>query len=145
MAKLKGIVLGILGFLLVAPAVIFALWAWASMKFTYSSGERSGYIQKFSKKGWLCKTWEGEIAMVSMPGTAPQMFAFTVRDPQIAQTIEKSIGQRISISYDQHRFVPTNCFGETEYFVTKIQVLPDMYSGMVLAPTQTAISEPTQK
>jgi hypothetical protein len=106
--------------LLLIPAVIIALWIWVSLGYTYSSGERAGYVQKISKKGWICKTWEGELAMANLPGTMPQIFAFTVRNDSIAKVIEQNAGKQVSLTYDQHRGVPTSCFGETEYFVTGV-------------------------
>ena len=107
--------------LLLVPAVIIALWIWVALGYTYASGERAGYIQKISKKGWVCKTWEGELAMANLPGTMPQIFAFTVRKDSIAEVLEKNIGKQVSITYEQHRGIPTTCFGETEYFVTRVQ------------------------
>jgi hypothetical protein len=106
--------------LLLVPVVIIALWIWVSLGYTYSSGERAGYVQKISKKGWICKTWEGELAMANLPGTMPQIFAFTVRNDSIAKVIEQNAGKQVSLTYDQHRGVPTTCFGETEYFVTGV-------------------------
>jgi hypothetical protein len=93
------------------------------MAISYSSGERVGYIQKFSEKGWLCKTHEGEIAMINLPGQIANTFQFTVRNDSIAALISKSQGQRVALTYDQHRGVPTSCFGETEYFVKGVRVL----------------------
>src|ERR1700693_185923 len=106
--------------LLLIPIVIVALWIWVSLGYTYSSGERAGYVQKISKKGWICKTWEGELAMANLPGTMPQIFAFTVRNDSIAKVIEQNAGKQVSLTYDQHRGVPTTCFGEAEYFVTGV-------------------------
>jgi hypothetical protein len=106
---------------LLVPIVIVALWIWVSLGYAYSSGERAGYVQKISKKGWICKTWEGELAMANLPGTMPQIFAFTVRNDSIAKVIEQNAGKQVSLSYDQHRGVPTTCFGETEYFVTGVR------------------------
>jgi hypothetical protein len=103
------------------PAVIIALWTWATLGYTYSSGERGGYVQKLSKKGWLCKTWEGELAMANLPGTMPEIFYFSVRNDSIAAVIEKEVGKRVSLSYEQHRGIPTSCFGETQYFVTGVK------------------------
>lgn len=113
----------ILSGVLLTPFLGFALWAWMTLSFTYSSGDRAGYLQKFSRKGWLCKTWEGEIAMANLPGTMPQIFAFTVRDDSVAGILNGMSGQRVAIYYEQHRGVPTNCFGDTEYFVVRAQRL----------------------
>jgi hypothetical protein len=104
--------------LLLATGV--ALWIWAALAFSYSSGDRAGYVQKFSKKGWLCKTWEGELALVSLPGAMPEMFAFTVRDPAVAAEVNKQLGHRVTLSYEQHLGLPS-CFGETEYFVKGVR------------------------
>ena len=117
------IVLWLLSTVIVA-ALGFAAYTWGALHVTYSSGDRAGFIQKFSNKGWLCKTWEGQIAMANLPGTTPEIFNFSVRSDSIAQVILKSMGQRVDISYDQHRGVPVHCFGDTEYFVTSVRPAP---------------------
>ncbi len=114
---------------LLAPGMLlllsgsFALYVWGTLKVSYSTGERSGYVQKLSKKGWVCKTWEGEMAMVSMPGTAPEIFYFSVRTDAVAEKINRTIGKRVAISYEQHKGVPTKCFGETEYYITDVKAV----------------------
>ena len=104
--------------LLVAGAA--ALYLFAAYKFTYSAGERAGYVQKFSKKGWLCKTWEGELAMATMPGVMPETFAFTLHDDNLAAELNKSMGQRVTLSYEQKVGLPS-CFGDTAYWVTHVR------------------------
>ncbi len=99
----------------------FALYAWGALHITYSDGERAGYVQKFSRKGWICKTWEGELAMVNLPGAMPEIFRFTVRDDATAAAINRSMGQRVALHYEQHKGVPTSCFGETEYYVVQVR------------------------
>jgi hypothetical protein len=108
-------------FLLVLPAFLLSGYTWLTLHYAYSTGQRSGYVQKISKKGWLCKTWEGELAMTTVPGTAPQIFHFTVRDDATAQRIEQVTGQRVALDYQQHKGIPSSCFGETEYFVTGVR------------------------
>jgi hypothetical protein len=107
-------------FLILIVAVLLAVvaWVWLTLAWSYSEGERAGYVQKFSHKGWLCKTWEGEIAMVTMPGAIPDKFEFSVRDDAVAAQINALAGKRVVLRYEQHKFVPTACFGETEYFVS---------------------------
>ncbi|MFC0252759.1 hypothetical protein [Massilia consociata] len=107
-----------------AVLVLFALYTWFTLTWSYSEGERAGYLQKFSKKGWLCKTWEGELLLSSMPGAIPERFAFTVRDDAVVQQLQNAMGQRVQISYEQHVGIPTSCFGETEYFATKASTGP---------------------
>ena len=108
---------------LLSPAVIFAIYTFASLSWDYSEGERAGVLQKFSRKGWLCKTYEGEIAMVNLPGQMANMFQFTVRNDSIADLITKSQGKRVVRTYEQHKGVPFSCFGDTEYFVNGIRVI----------------------
>jgi len=111
-------------FLLMIPilaVLLFVLYVWLALRFDYSEGERAGYVQKFSRKGWLCKTWEGELAMVNLPGTMPELFAFSVRDDNVAKSLNESLGQRVRLHYEQHKGIPTDCFGETEYFVTQVE------------------------
>jgi hypothetical protein len=107
--------------LLVLAGAGFALYVWGTLAYSYSSGERAGYVQKFSHKGWLCKTWEGELAMVNLPGAMPEIFRFTVRDGAVAARLNQTMGQRVALHYEQHRGVPSSCFGDTEYFVTEVR------------------------
>jgi hypothetical protein len=113
----------LLGVVVLLPALILTAWTAITLTWSYSKGTRAGYVQKFSKKGWLCKTWEGEIAMVNVPGAAQERFSFTVRSDSIAALINDAQGKRVVIEYDQHKGIPSSCFGETEYFVKGVRVL----------------------
>lgn len=111
--------------IVLVPALLFASWAFITLGYTYSRGERAGYAQKLSKRGWLCKTWEGELAMVNLPGAMPEIFKFSVRNDSIARVLEKNLGKRVSLSYEQHKGVPTSCFAETEYYITNVRIVGD--------------------
>jgi hypothetical protein len=111
--------------LAIAPFVLFILYAWLVLSWSYSSGERAGYVQQFSKKGWLCKTWEGELAMVTMPGTLTEKFRFTVRDDAVAAKINQTLGKKVSLIYEQHLGIPTSCFGDTQYFVADVRLIQE--------------------
>jgi hypothetical protein len=113
----------VLAIVLLLPAVLFATYAWITLHVSYSTGERTGYVRKISRKRWICKTWEGELAMTTVPGTAPQIFAFSIRNDAVAHRIEQAAGQRVALAYEQHKGVPGSCFGETEYFVTGVRPL----------------------
>lgn len=102
--------------------LLFVLWIFAVSKWSYSTGERAGWVQKLSKKGWLCKTWEGELSLVSMPGAVPEKFVFTVWDEAVADKITAVMGKRVSLSYDEKVGLPTSCFGETRSYVTGVRV-----------------------
>ena len=106
---------------IVLPPVLLALYIWGALRFTYSDGERAGYVQKFSRKGWLCKTWEGQLAMVPLPGALTEVFPFTVRDEAVAARINQNLGERVSVHYEEHLLLPTSCFGDTSYFVTGVK------------------------
>ena len=107
----------------IIPAVIvlLVLYTWLVLSWSFSEGERAGYVQKFSHKGWLCKTWEGELAMINMPGTLTEKFIFTVPDDAVAKKINASLGKRVSLVYEQHVGIPSSCFGDTGYFVTAVR------------------------
>jgi hypothetical protein len=109
--------------LVLVPIVAFALWTWVALNWSYSDGDRAGWVQKISRKGWLCKTWEGELAMSNVPGSMPEVFHFSVRDDAVAQQINTQSGKRVSLHYEEHKGIPTSCFGETDYFVTAVRVL----------------------
>jgi hypothetical protein len=128
---IKGLVIGIIVFVaLVAGYTTFVL-TWS-----YSSGERAGWVQKFSRKGWICKTWEGELALVSLPGSTAEKFYFTVRDDAVAAQVNKVMGRRVSLHYEEKVGLPTTCFGETRHFVTRVIETPDIPLGPgVVLPT----------
>ena len=109
--------------ILLIPALVFGAWSWFTLNYSYSKGYRAGYVQKLSRKGWVCKTWEGELAMANLPGTMPQIFRFSVRSDSIAQLLDKTIGKQVSLTYEQHPGVPTSCFAETEYYITNVRLV----------------------
>ena len=110
-----------LSVLVVLPVFIFTVWAGATLHITYAKGNRAGLLQKFSQRGWLCKTWEGELQLAAVPGTTPEKFIFTTRSDSIAALLQKYSGQQVVLDYDQHKGVPSSCFGDTEYFVTGVR------------------------
>jgi hypothetical protein len=116
-----------------------AVWTWAMMSWSYSSGERAGWVQKFSRKGWICKTWEGEVALVTMPGTAQEKFQFTVWDDGVAQQINNAMGKRVSLHYNEKVGLPGSCFGDTRYWVDGIKAVEDIpLAPGIVVPTQPA-------
>lgn len=106
---------------LVSAIALFSLYVYIVLNWSYSSGERAGFLQKVSHKGWICKTWEGELSLVAMPGSAPEKFLFTVRDDAIAQKVSAAAGKRVTLNYEQHKGLPSSCFGDTEYFVVDVK------------------------
>jgi hypothetical protein len=115
-----GLIFIIIPVILIALAAAYGLFVW---KWSYSEGERAGFVQKLSKKGFVCKTWEGELSMVSMPGTSPEKFLFTVWDDVVAEQINKTVGKRVALFYEEKVGLPGSCFGETRYYVTKVKPL----------------------
>ena len=108
---------------LIFPIILFALYTWAALTWVYSSGERAGYVQKLSQKGYVCKTYEGELILVSMPGTQAEKFFFTVRNADVAKRINETVGKRVRLIYEEHKGIPSSCFGESSYFVQDVQLL----------------------
>jgi hypothetical protein len=108
--------------LFAVPCLVVTIWAGAALSYTYSSGQRVGFVQKFSHKGWICKTWEGELAIVNMPGAMSQIFDFSVRNDSVAKAVSDAMAKgRVELEYSEHRGVPTSCFGETNYYVTGVK------------------------
>ncbi len=121
--------------------LLLAGYLWVVTKWSYSSGERAGWVQKLSNKGWICKTWEGELALVSLPGSTTEKFYFTVRDEAVAQDIQKAMGKRVALHYEEKVGLPTSCFGETRHFVNKVMVSTEIPLGPgVTLPTTPAAS-----
>jgi hypothetical protein len=132
---IKRIVLAVLLLALLAAAYFAVVLRWS-----YSSGERAGWIQKLSDKGWVCKTWEGELALVSLPGSATvEKFQFTVNDDRVAAELTQVMGKRVTLHYEEKVGLPTSCFGETRYYVTKVTVSSEIsLSPGVVVPTAPA-------
>lgn len=116
----KKVSLSLLALLTIAAA-LFSAYIFIAFSWSYSEGERAGFMQKLSSKGWVCKTWEGELSLIAIPGAAPEKFLFTVRDEAVATQIEATMGKRVTLHYEQHKGLPTSCFGETEYFVKAVK------------------------
>jgi hypothetical protein len=135
-AFLWGSVLGAL--LLIGLYTLFMLW------YSYSDGDRAGVLQKFSSRGWICKTWEGEIAMYVVGGVAPQIWNFSVRDDAVAAQLQAAVGQQVRLHYSEHRGLPTNCFGETDYFVNRVEVVgpPPYVQPSVVPPGSQGVPAP---
>jgi hypothetical protein len=113
----------LLGFLS-ASVLLGVLYTLFVLRWSYSEGERAGVLQKFSQKGWICKTHEGELAMYVVAGVAPQIWDFSVRDDAVAAQLRKEVGQHVRVHYTEHRGVPSSCFGDTGYFVDAVEVTP---------------------
>ena len=101
----------------------FVLWTFFSMTFVYSSGDRVGYVQKISLKGWVFKTWEGELAMVNLPGALSERFYFSVRDDDVALAVQEHLGKQVRLTYEEHVGIPVSWFAETPYFVTGVRLV----------------------
>jgi len=112
---LTGLILVALG-----ACAALALYVYLALNWSYSQGERAGFLQKVSHKGWICKTWEGELSLVALPGAAPEKFYFTVRDDAVAAQVNAAAGKRVSLQYEQHKGLPSSCFGDTDYFVVGV-------------------------
>lgn len=112
-----------LAILVFAPILLFMLYTLGTLKWTYSQGIRAGYLQKFSRKGWICKTWEGELAQTNYPGSAPVIWPFTVRSDAAARQLNLALGRRVLLFYREHRGIPSHCFGETNYFIDSIRIV----------------------
>jgi hypothetical protein len=133
---------------LVLPLVVVAglatLYFWGALSWSYSTGERAGWVQKLSHKGWICKTWEGELSLVSLPGSTAEKFLFTVRDDAVAEKVTKLIGRRVSLHYEEKVGLPTTCFGETRHFVTGVTLAEEipLAPGVVVPTPQAAPAAP---
>ena len=108
---------------LLAPVLLFVIYTAVALTWTYSEGTRAGYLQKFSRKGWVCKTWEGELALTTVPGVAPTLWEFTVRSDAAARQLNVALGRRVLLFYREHKGIPSRCFGETNYFVDSVKIV----------------------
>jgi hypothetical protein len=109
-------------------------WTWFSLSWAYSEGDRAGTLQKFSNKGWLCKTYEGELALYVVGGVAPQIWYFSTRDKELAKQLSAAVGQNIQLHYTEHRGIPSTCFAETPYLAQGFRIVRDLGSVAQPAP-----------
>lgn len=129
---------------LVLIVALVALYLWAALSWSYSTGERAGWVQKLSKKGWVCKTWEGELALVSLPGTTPEKFLFTIYGDEVAENVTRAMGKRVNLHYEEKVGLPGSCFGETRHYVTKVTVSDEipLAAGVVVNQAGAASAPP---
>jgi hypothetical protein len=127
---------------LVVIALLVTGYFWLALSWSYSSGERAGWVQKFSHKGWVCKTWEGELALVSLPGSSVEKFLFTVRDDGVAKDLSAATGKRVTLHYEEKVGLPTSCFGDTRHFVTGLTINPDIPLGPGVSVQPTPVAAP---
>jgi hypothetical protein len=117
-----------------------ALWSWLTLAWAYAEGERAGVLQKFVRRGWLCKTQEGEIALYygggqyMGPGTSPQLWDFSVRDKSVAAQLTSAVGHRVQLHYTEHPGIPTACFADTRYFVDHVTITDNEPAPKAAAP-----------
>ena len=111
---------------IIVLGVCFTLWSWLALAWSYSDGERAGVVQKFSRRGWLCKTYEGELAQYVVAGVAPQIWNFSVRDDAVAAQLNKVVGKQVQLHYTEHRGLPSSCFADTGYFVDRVTLVTDL-------------------
>ena len=128
-ARRHGLAWYVVGSLIVA-VVLVALYTLFMLWYSYSEGERAGVLQKFSRRGWICKTWEGEIAMYVVGGVAPQIWHFSVRDQATAAALGRAVGRQVRLHYSEHPGLPTNCFGDTDYFVDNVEIVGPPLEGL---------------
>jgi hypothetical protein len=128
---------------LAAIAAALALYFWAALSWSFSSGERAGWVQKLSHKGWICKTWEGELSLISMPGASPEKFTFTIWNDEVAQRVNKVMGKRVALHYEEKVGLPGSCFGETRHYVTGVTVSDEIpLAPGIIVPTPQAQPAP---
>lgn len=108
---------------LLGPALLLSLYTWLALHWDYSNGSRSGLMQKFSKKGWICKTYEGELWQSVLANVAPNIWLFTVREARVARQLDTLVGRQVRVHYTEHRGIPTSCFGDTPFYVDSVTVV----------------------
>ncbi|RRB02066.1 hypothetical protein [Larkinella rosea] len=134
-------------FLLVIFGIVYYLTAWS-----YSDGERAGTISKYSRRGFVFKTWEGVLNVGGFSGETgsltPQYFDFSVKDDSVAQQINQAVktGQRVTLHYEE-KLVKLPWNGETKYFVTGVEIVDPQYHygvpGQPVYPNQAVPQTPS--
>lgn len=108
---------------LLIPFLVLSLYTWLALHWSYSDGYRSGLLQKFSTKGWVSKTNEGELWQSVVTNVSPTIWLFTVREDRVARALDTLVGKQVRLHYTEHRGIPTSLFGDTRYFVDSVTVV----------------------
>ncbi len=108
----------IIGILITTVAILALLYFAFIYYITYSTGVRTGELIKFSNKGVIVKTWEGEI---SQGISGAQIFTFSVEDKnkQVIDNLQKYQGSYVKLTYKE-RYATFFWLGDTKYFITKV-------------------------
>lgn len=114
-----------LRWLLFICILIFCVFFWWKYYFTYSDGNRTGLLQKLSRKGTIFKTYEGEMVLSSIASTnnvalASEKFYFSVEADSIAKKLQDYEGKNVKVHYLQKNgTLPWR--GDTEYIVDAVE------------------------
>ena len=105
----------------------FAGWFYWSYYFTYSDGNRSGLLQKFSHKGNMFKTYEGELVLNSLTANSAgplsaEKFFFSVDNKAVANKLSTLEGQRVILHYEQKNKA-LSWRGDSEYLVDSVRLM----------------------
>jgi len=92
--------------------------------------------------GLDCKTSEGDLALVTMPGTAQEKFLFTVWGDDVATKINAAMGKRVSLHYEEKVGLPGSCFGDTRYWVNGVKAVEDRRNRVPLRSDRPLIVAP---
>lgn len=120
----------LLVFVLLIFGILYLLTGWS-----FSDGERAGTVSKFSRRGYLFKTYEGVLNVGGFSGETgsltPQFFDFSVKDDLVAKQITDAVksGQRVTLHYEEKILrLPWN--GDTKYYITTVETvgpIPNQY------------------
>ena len=106
---------------------VSGIWFWWKFYYTYSDGNRTGLLQKFSHKGNIFKTYEGELVMSSIVATgnqpiASEKFFFSVADATLGEKMKEYEGKRVILVYQQKNgTLPWR--GDSEYIVDSVRLV----------------------
>ena len=124
----------LLVFALLVLGVLYLLTGWS-----FSDGERAGTVSKFSRRGYVFKTYEGVLNVGGFSGETgsltPQFFDFSVKEDAVAQQITDAVktGQRVTLHYEEKMLrLPWN--GDTKYYITSVEFVgprPGQYGGQM--------------
>ena len=106
--------------------LIIGIWIYFSYFFTYSDGYRAGMLQKFSRKGNIFKTYEGEMILSSVQSNknvalASEKFIFSVSDKNLALQLDSLQGKNVVVHYsEKNNTLPWR--GESTYVVNSVKL-----------------------
>lgn len=109
----------VISLLILGIALVTALYFTFIYYSHYSEGTRAGELIKFSRKGVIAKTWEGEISQ-GISGATIFKFSVENKEKDVIKQLQDLQGRYVKLDYFE-RYKTFFWLGDTKYFITAVE------------------------